>query len=113
MEYLFTLLGFATLIYAIRTFRQQKLEIIKGARITTLIHTSNMLQEQIDQHQLLVEQMKYNKQPEQEWQEVAERISQEFQPLKYRVNAELLELMARYDGVVAVADIRQALEPRK
>ncbi|MCP4490062.1 MAG: hypothetical protein GY820_22505 [Gammaproteobacteria bacterium] len=104
------IIGAVGLLIAIWALNLQRKEIIKNGRITALIHASNLLQEKIEYYRDIVDDMKSQGKEYNEWIGTANRINNEFKPLKQKIDLEFIEIAAKYDGILHEQEIRKALQ---
>lgn len=113
MDILEVLVGAIALFVAARAFTLQKQEIVKNGRINALVHSSNLIQQKIDFHDKIIDNMKNQKKPHAEWKGHTHRINDQFRPLKAKIDAELLDLMSKHDGRDLAGEIKSTLNIKK
>lgn len=113
MAHIEIIVGVAALAIAMRALFLQRKEIIKNGQINSLIHTASLLQEKIDYHSRIINDMKSAGKKYDEWDGHAARINNELRPLKEKVNTEFLNLGSKYDGILHESEIRKALNFKK
>ena len=109
MDFLEVIVGAIALIVAARAFTLQKYEIIKNGRISALVHSSNLIQQKIEYHNKIIDDMKSQGKSYQEWGGHAGRINDDFRPLKKKIDCELLTLMSKHDGIDLADEIKLTL----
>ena len=110
MDFLEVLVGTIAAIIALRALKLQRNETIKNGRMSALIHSSNLIQQKIDYHNKIIDNVGKNSNSIQGHKN---RINEELRPLKHKIDLELLELMGQNDGVIQINEITQALQPKK
>ncbi|OUR73024.1 hypothetical protein A9Q78_05300 [Methylophaga sp. 41_12_T18] len=110
MDFLEIIVGAIALLVAARAFTLQKYEIRKNGRISALVHSSNLIQQKIEYHGKIIDDMKVKGKSHQEWKGHTHRINDQFRPLKGKIDAELLELMAKHDGISLADEIKSTLK---
>lgn len=110
MENIELIIGTTALIIAVWALHLQRKEIIKNGRINALIRVAQMIQEKINYHDNIIEDMKKQGR---KYDGHAHRINNELRPLKNKINMEFINLAAKYDGVLHENEIREALKPNK
>ena len=113
MDFVEILLGTIALLIAARAFTLQKYEIIKNGRISALVHSSNLIQQKIEFHGKIIDDMKEQGKSHIEWKGHTHRINDQFRPLKKKIDSELLELMAKHDGMNLADEIKSTLKISK
>ena len=109
MEYIDIVIGAVALAIAIWALNLQKKEIIKNGKISSLIHSASLIQERIDYHTKIIDDMKTEGKTKKDWGGHATKINNNLRPLKERVNTEFLNLASKYDGVLHESEIRASL----
>ncbi|PHS26357.1 MAG: hypothetical protein COA83_03100 [Methylophaga sp.] len=112
MEYLEIIVGIIALAIAIWALNLQRREIIKNGRINALIHASQMIQDKIDFHSKIIDDIEKNKTNKSSGGHKS-RINKELRPLKNKIDMEFIDLAAKYNGVLHENEIREALKPSK
>ncbi len=110
MEYIEVGIGVIALAIAIWALNLQKKEIIKNGKISSLIHSASLIQEKIDYHSKIIDDMKSKGKPQKDWGGHATKINNNLRPLKEKINAEFLSLASKYDGVLHEDEIRASLK---
>jgi len=112
MEYIEVVIGSIALAIAIWALNLQKKEIIKNGKISSLIHSASLIQEKIDYHTKIIDDMKSEGKTKKDWGGHAAKINNNLRPLKERVNTEFLNLASKYDGVLHENEIRASLNSK-
>ena len=110
MEYLNIVIGLAALAIAVRAWNLQRLETIKNGKINSLVHTAAMIQDRIDYHSRIIDDMRDKGKPYSDWEGHEKRINKQLRPLKDKVNREFLNTSSLYDGVLHETEIRKLLK---
>ena len=110
MEYIESIVGLIALVIAIWALNLQRSEIIKNGKINSLIYTASMLQQRIDYHSRIINDMKGEGKQYDEWSGHALKINNELRPLLKKVNTEFLDIASKYDGILHENEIRSALK---
>lgn len=110
MEYLQTVIAVVSVIIALYALNLQRNEIKRGAQISALIHTSEMIQRKIDYHSKIIDD---NKAQGKKWEGHADRINNELRPLHNKINREFIDLAAKYKGILDASEIKTSLNPTR
>ncbi|WP_020161661.1 hypothetical protein [Cycloclasticus pugetii] len=109
MEYIEVVIGTIALAIAVWALHLQKKEIIKNGKINSLIHSASLIQEKIDYHSKIIDDLKSQGKTQKEWGGHAVKINSNLRPLKERINVEFLNIASKYDGILHEKEIRDSL----
>lgn len=110
MDFIEVLIGTIALGVAFWALNLQRREIIKNGKISALIHSSNLVQEKINYHSKIIDELKINNG---DWQGHAVKINKTLRPLKKDLDKEFLNVVSTYDGLLHEDKIREALKTEK
>lgn len=84
----------------------QRKETRRNGQLSALIHVADVLKARIDRHEKIIADMKARKE---DWSGHANRVNSEFMPMLTKVQTELLDLLAGYEGTLDAPELRRVL----
>lgn len=90
------IVGIIAVAIAIWQLNLQRKEIRRNGQINSLIHVANMIQQKIEFHEKIIQDLKKKK--DASWRGHETKVNKEFRPLLSDVNQELLELMSQQNN---------------
>jgi len=113
MGFIEVLIAALALIVAVWALNLQRQEIRKSGKVNALIHSAHLIQEKIDYHSKIINDMKSQGKAYEDWEGHAHRINKELRPLKSEIDVEFINLVSTYDGLLHEKRVRDAIQNKK
>lgn len=113
MNYIELFLTLIAVVIACWALNLQRREIIKNGKINSLIHMSSLIQDRIDFHRRIIDDIKHYNETigDEKKQKVfgghSHKVNKELRPLKHKVDSELFDLIEKYEGISNINEVRK------